>query len=214
MSELSGGTPQQQGPLEGLFKKYGELAITYGKIEDKPRDPNLPPGQDGTVDPEGRRQRPFSIHVDRVHLPTPFVDHRIDDLEIRHSPRVVLDGLPTSETVTFSVHKADPPGTQGQDIFYELQRSPDSDMVTSDVVISLSEEPDERYETLYPGERDEIALDVLRGDTAIIEEEGDRGDFGRAVHGVLFELRREMDPAEIALFEQAYPYLEYDLKNR
>lgn len=203
MIERGNKTPEQQEPLKRLFRDYGELAILHGEIDDSPRDPSLPVGLDGTIDTEGVRQRSFRIHVDPSSMPPPLAERSIYDFTITYAPSVVLDDAPTDDTVLLITYES------AFETLYELKRPSEADdTVVSDVLVSLNDEPDDSaLDKLDIEAASQTALAVALGDTDVLKEEGDRGDLARNVHYTLNAPPRPMNSDEIALFEEAYPYL-------
>lgn len=207
--EQSGGdqshSPENDQPasINVLFHDYGNLAVLRGDIDDDPQDPSLAPDNDGTINNEGVRKRPFTLSLNYRQTPETLKEKGYDSIKIYYGPSVILEGEPTKEKVIVTFEES--VGTTKEITF----RREESGKIKAGVEHRLDIEPENSpMSRLTFEQKAEITNDLMAGSETFLNMEGPFGEFARAAHFTMSNSETDLTKEDISLLQTALPALQ------
>jgi hypothetical protein len=186
--------PEQLQPpfYEELFTGFVGLAALHGTIQYDQLDPHQPPGQDGTLMPDGQRAYRSAYEIPEAELPDALRQRGVDLVKIGYSTAALVGDDMWPERVSVDVHETI--GVAKRAVFRN------EGLISATVDVKADETPDlTEDDTLSAAEQDEIRTDMFSGRRYWLDLDGPAGDFARRLH-VFFTADDTPSADDIELF--------------
>lgn len=200
------GSPEiKQENLEKLFCAYSDMAMRWGRAEDALYDPELEPGDDGTLDENRERTWARTITFRGQEVPRSLLSRDINQLEVTYQPSVMFNGELTDDEVFIEAQ-------EGSGIIkYAAFNREENGTITPWSMLETEEAgASHQHEELSEEQKFEVVTKMAAGDdlTALSDAEN---EFAEWLYWRLEEYAPGISNEDVEMFKVALPELEAKL---